>query len=502
MKSFIKLIFTFVIMNSSINAQDWQDLSMPDDTTIFHKMCRVDNYYWAIDYGFGGVYHSKDGGENWELQYKTEGEYLEAIQFLDKDNGYLCGDYGIVMKTMDGGKNWKEIGPEYTLRVTKANPMEDEPNAIGRYYYQMYFKNKNEGLIWDFEVLPQQAGWKDYKNSFYKTKNGGDSWEKIEYKKEEYEKIITDFMAGTKLQYKTVMDLYYANNKIYRTGRRAEEGLKISNDDGQSWQTYPLPQFPDRRYILRSIHFINDYQGYLFGGNVEEYSQAYVFETLDGGQSWHFITTDLPHIHYSVQKGNELLLSGKENMLKKWVLTEKEPKSFIHKGNASKILIDGQIEDGEWIGANQTKIKPGVNLFMLQDEHFLYLSVQYDTALYANYYCDLYFYLGKDTLLNIHASQQLGERLLIGADWTDSEPPFNWGYISNWTANTVRFDRKKEMYIPYNALEFQIAKKKLPNGVLKIALQSRDMNWKKEIINVPEEGDFKSTKNWLIFYLE
>jgi len=79
---------------------------------------------------------------------------------------------------------------------------------------------------------------------------------------------------------------------------------------------------------------------------------------------------------------------------------------------------------------------------------------------------NLYFNLGNDTLLNIHASQQLGERILTGSEWTDEEPPFNWGYINNWTANTIRMDRKKKIFLPYTALEFQ----------------------------------FNSTKDWLMFY--
>lgn len=334
-------------MNSNLKAQEWQDFSMRNDTCIFHKMCKVDNYYWAIEFGNGEIYHSKDSGENWELQYTTEGEFMEAIQFLNKEVGFVCGDYGIIMKTNDGGNTWQEIGPKYASRITKTNPLEDDPDALGRYYYQMFFKNEEEGLVWDFEVLPQKTGWKDYKNYFYQTKDGGKSWSKIEYKKEEYDEILVDFLKGVKLQNEMAMEIYYANNKTYKTGRAGREGIKIWSDDGQSLVSYPLPQFPDKRYILRSIHFISDHQGYLFGGNLEEKSRGYIYETLDGGQSWRSLETDLPHIHYGLQTGNEILLSGKDGLLKKWTPPIKEAKSFIHKGNASTTLIDGQIEEKE-----------------------------------------------------------------------------------------------------------------------------------------------------------
>jgi len=375
MKLFIKYLMVFLMVNSNLYAQEWQNFSMPDDTTIFHKMCQIDNYCWAIDYGHGRVFNSKDSGESWTLQFEAQGEYLEEIQFLDKNTGFLCGDFGIILKTTDGGNTWKEIGPEYAPRATKANQMTASPDAIGRYYYQMYFKNEEKGLVWCFEILfPPETGWKDRKTYFYKTIDGGSSWEKIEYEEEEYDKITASFLMGTELQQEMAMEIYYANGKAYKTGRHGIEGIKISDNDGQSWETYPLPQHPDRRYILRSIHFINEHQGYIFGGNLEEKSSGYIYETLDEGKTWHSLETTFPHIHYSLQKDNEILLAGKEGLLKKWTPAEKEIKSFIHKGNSSKILIDGQVEKQEWTGANKTSIKPGVDLYTLHDEHYLYLS--------------------------------------------------------------------------------------------------------------------------------
>ncbi len=61
-------------------------------------------------------------------------------------------------------------------------------------------------------------------------------------------------------------------------------------------------------------------------------------------------------------------------------------------------------------------------------------------------------------------------------------------------------DREKKVYLPYTAMEFQIAKNKLTQEYIRLALQSRDMNWTKEIINVPQSEDFKLTKDWLMFY--
>ena len=490
--------FSILILFSSIlEGQEWQELNMPDDTTIFHKLCIVDENLWALDYGYGRIFHSKDNGENWSLQYESEGEYLEAIQFIDKKNGYFCGDYGIIMKTIDGGENWKSVSPEYVPGITRTDPMAADSTAIKRYFYQMHFTDKDHGLVWGFEVMPLR-GWRaSQKSFFYQTKDGGASWDRIEYQRNEFDKVVTNFTSGTEIQDKMAMNMYHYDGVAYKPLRNR---LEVSIDGSKTWLAYPFIQFPDDRYMIRTMHFINDHQGYVFGGNLKDQSQAYILETLDKGRSWRLMESDLAHIHYSCQMDNTILLSGKNSLLRKWRPEEKEDSSFIHSGNASRILIDGQIGNNEWSGANKTIIKKGVNLYSLQDAHFLYLSVQYDTSVYTNYYCDLYIELGNDSTLNLHASQQLGERLLLGNEWTESEPEFQWGQISDWTANQINFDRKQKIYLPYQAMEFQISKNKLPKRAVKIALQSRDINWENEVINIPESGDFKTSIDWLLFY--
>lgn len=475
---------------------------MPDDTTVFHKICQVGDYLWAVDYGNGRIHQSKNQGKDWQLQYETGGEFLEAIQFLDDKTGYVCGDYGIILKTEDGGNTWTSVAPVYEPNITKDNPQEGDSTAFKVNYYQMFFKDKDHGLVWGFERKPHLKSSRYFKFFFYETENGGDSWRRIDYNRRErgaMGKIVNTFLGEASLQGKRALETYYLGNKAFKAGRN---GFEISEGSREQWTTYPFPQLPDERIMFRTIEFINDHQAYVFGGNLRDISSAYILETLDGGQSWNSLQPDLPHIHYTLRNGQEILLAGKDGLLKKWIPKAKKRKSIIHKGVTSSILIDGIMKKDEWAGANRTTIQTGVDMYTLQDEHFLYLSIRYDTALFANYYTDLYFETGKDTLLNLHASQQLGERILIGSAWTDSEPAIAWGYLSDWTANTIKFDRLKKTYIHYNTLEFQIAKSKIPSGPLRIALQTRDINWEKKIINLPEGGNFRDTTDWLLFHWE
>ena len=79
-----------------------------------------------------------------------------------------------------------------------------------------------------------------------------------------------------------------------------------------------LPPHPFKRGMLRHILFLNENEGYILGGSLDEGKQnAIVYKTVDQGKSWLYIPTDLPHIHGAIIQGNYLWLSGKENMLKR-----------------------------------------------------------------------------------------------------------------------------------------------------------------------------------------
>lgn len=474
---------------------------MPDDTTVFHKLCHVGDTHWAIDYGNGRVYKSKDNAANWELTYQSDGEFLEAIQFLDKDNGFLCGDYGLIMKTTDGGESWTEIGPSYVPRITKVDEMANDSSAIYKSYYQMFFKNQKEGMLWGYQVTPLR-GWREtYKQAYHKTSDGGESWETLNFKtRAEGDSIVADFLGNDFIPNQTLFNKYYTSSDlVYDAGRRS---VTINSTTTDTSFTYTMPQVSDERFMMRYVNFINDKQGYFFGGSLVQDSIGYILETLDGGKSWRNTGMKAPHIHYSLQKDKSFLLAGKNGYLKKWQPQIKQDSSFIHIGDAERILIDGKKEKNEWEGANKTYITQGIDMYTIQDDHYLYLCIDYDTSLYRKNYVDLFFELGQDSLLNLHSSSQLGERTLKGNEWTDRDPPTPWGYYDGWTANRVVFSREKKEYIPYKAIEFQISKSRLPKDKLKVAIQTRDLEWENEWIIWPQNDNFNDTSKWKTLHWE
>ena len=94
------------------------------------------------------------GQVTWVEQTSGTTEKLRAVQFLDANNGYVCGDNGTVIKTTDGGTTWTSVN------ISTSVPVCD-----------VYFVDTSEG--W--------AAVGDENNSatsgqIWHTTNGGTSW--------------------------------------------------------------------------------------------------------------------------------------------------------------------------------------------------------------------------------------------------------------------------------------------------------------------------------------
>lgn len=72
---------------------------------------------WILCGEKGAIYHSKNKGISWDLIPSGTTENLNAVRFAnDSLYGYICGNNGTILATVDGGYNWApQIAP------TKAN---------------------------------------------------------------------------------------------------------------------------------------------------------------------------------------------------------------------------------------------------------------------------------------------------------------------------------------------------------------------------------------------
>jgi len=104
--------------------------------------------------GYGIMLQSNDTGKTW-TQLNIDGDFFRAIDFPSSNVGYVVGSGGTIMKTTNGGDDWKKIRKGEKVGV-KDIPFRD-----------VHFVDENIGYI------VGEGG------VFWRTLNGGDDWQEV-----------------------------------------------------------------------------------------------------------------------------------------------------------------------------------------------------------------------------------------------------------------------------------------------------------------------------------
>ena len=54
------------------------------------------------------ILNTTDGGQTWKIQFKDVDYILQSVSFCDELNGWAVGEYGYIYHTRDGGATWKK----------------------------------------------------------------------------------------------------------------------------------------------------------------------------------------------------------------------------------------------------------------------------------------------------------------------------------------------------------------------------------------------------------
>lgn len=162
------------------------------------------------------------------------------------------------------------------------------------------------------------------------------------------------------------------------------------------------------------------------------------------------------------------------------------------------INLDGKIGSEEWQDTNSVQINSMMDLLLLQNNSDFYLAIEVseDVARYV----DIFIKPSGHDITNLHASMQLGERLLTG-EWNDTIPQWNWGNNDNWSANTVILRNHNDtipfiqLVQPYNGFEFRIARDKI-EPQFKIRIEIKDFEGKAEDVVYPKHSKRDDLGSW------
>lgn len=95
---------------------DWRQARLVPTRSTLTAVTAVGDKLWAVGHD-QVIIHSSDGGETWSLQHASPWSAEKAddprasapllsVLFLDENRGFAVGAYGLLLRTVDGGRTW------------------------------------------------------------------------------------------------------------------------------------------------------------------------------------------------------------------------------------------------------------------------------------------------------------------------------------------------------------------------------------------------------------
>ncbi|WP_417565119.1 WD40/YVTN/BNR-like repeat-containing protein [Marinobacter sp.] len=148
--TFIALTFNNQIWHGNAQANHWTPHALPSQEQMMTAACAPDGSWWTAG-SFTTVQYSSDQGRTWDETSLYEDAIINNLQFINLEQAIATGEYGMVLRSDDGGQNWDYAGY-----------LPDE-----FYAHTSYFRSMDEG-------------WVGGLNGFiYHTTDGGQSWEQM-----------------------------------------------------------------------------------------------------------------------------------------------------------------------------------------------------------------------------------------------------------------------------------------------------------------------------------
>jgi photosystem II stability/assembly factor-like uncharacterized protein len=167
------------LIHTSDGGKTWepQTVQQSTDENVFASEVIFNGVYfldaqegWLVG-EFGSVYHTTDGGRNWQirtieaLQPKVDEDEWELpkltlfdVRFFDRQRGFILGVDGTMLKTDDGGREWKKVDSAAVNSLFSIAAIGDTCWAVGD--RGVYIVSTDGGNTWtNNEHAIHTKGW-------------------------------------------------------------------------------------------------------------------------------------------------------------------------------------------------------------------------------------------------------------------------------------------------------------------------------------------------------
>jgi photosystem II stability/assembly factor-like uncharacterized protein len=271
---------------------------------------------WYVN-GYGTIYHTIDGCENWEKQLEKKGTFFRCIAFVDSLRGF-AGTVGTdyfpnvtdtipLYSTTDGGKTWNPVsykGP-YVKGLCAIDIVKEQFINHGKTDYRIHIyavgrvgapanimishdggetwtsnsMNTDCKMLFDIKMFDKNTGFacaatdENIQKSnalILKTTDGGKTWKKVYQSARPFETTWKASFPNERAGYVTIQS--YNTDPNVKQQRVAK-----TTDGGETWQEINLVEDAGAREF--GIGFIDENHGFVGTMNSG-------YETKDGGLSW------------------------------------------------------------------------------------------------------------------------------------------------------------------------------------------------------------------------
>jgi photosystem II stability/assembly factor-like uncharacterized protein len=230
----------------------------------------------------GRIWHTQDGGRHWVQQANpTDCDFLNDIAFVSKQVGTIVGNYGTILRTVDGGATWQQVASGTTDSLGAV----DFPTAMVGYATGVagrILKTTNGGLTWaplasgttrDLRGVSFRSatlGWVVGANgTIRRTTNGGATWTKQQ--------------SGTA---KALAGVDFVSGSAGWAVGSAGTILRTANG-GRKW----VKQASGTTAFLAAVDFVSATKGFVAGekprpAGSTPYAYGVIRRTITGGKVW------------------------------------------------------------------------------------------------------------------------------------------------------------------------------------------------------------------------
>jgi len=195
---------------------------------------------WIVG-NFGLGLKTEDGGQGWQEKNFSEEAFLKDVHFVGQ-NGWTVGERGVILHTKDGGDNWKE------------------QTSNGKSLLSVFFIDENRGFT---------AG---SDGAILRTDDAGTTWQSVDL---DWDNLISEELLELGVISINLYDIFFITDTLGWIVGDAGTVLRTT-DGGKQWSVVNMAAVPP----LFSVCFMNEQEGVAVG------SHGYCVKTNDGGLSW------------------------------------------------------------------------------------------------------------------------------------------------------------------------------------------------------------------------